>query len=792
MLQNYFKSALRFLRHNLIFVGINIAGLSIALSASFIIVLFVINEFSYDRYNTNINQIFRVLNYNRDINKTTSETPYILAASLKEDFPQIEKATNIWNMPGFRLKINDDIIMISNAIATNSEIFDIFTLPLIEGSNDAKLLDNQNSIFLSHDLADKIFLGQNPIGREIEAIADNLDNIFIVNGVYENIPQNSTLKAQCFISNKWAVKSINKIVGITNADNNWSAYFLNTWVKLAKDCDVKALESSFRQFEVKHLGEKPHFHYSLQNLGDVYFGSDNILNPGVICNKNNVRLFSAIAFLIILVAAINYLLLSTAISTRRGLEIGIRKTFGAINKKIKIQLLGESVLLALIALPISYILMSVALPYASVVFQTKLQIIPSNILIYACTYLTMTIIIGIVSGLYTSSYLSSLKIIEIFNNAILVGRRKQTFRSLLIVVQLAIFCSFVSSALIIRSQYKYLINQDLGHFKNDILMIEVGKDFKGYTALINAIKSIPNVISATGSMYSLPMDGTLTIKRHHFQDISVEVPTKGMFVSYDFLNTMGITLLKGRDYSPEFGSDLDQSVIINETAVKRLGITDDPLGKKLGDQTIVGIVKDFNIFSLRSDIQPVEILLSEDKYIHQIEIRYEKDALNRILPQLKNEWKKVSADRPFIFTTIEALIKNQYTSEKNLSSIISVFAFFSSLIAAFGLFGLTLFVSRSRIKEIGIRKAFGSSENAIIYSFLSNNLILVVAAILLSIPIVIYLLRMWLNNFAFKTNIAASSFIVSCIIAAIIVFLTVSIHAYRASRINPVEALRHE
>jgi len=791
MLKNYLKSALRFLRHNIIFAGINLIGLSIALSASFIIVLFVINEFSYDHYNIKIKQIFRVLNYNLDIKKTTSETPYILAASLKEDFPQIEKSTNIWNMLGFRLKIKDDFIMVPNAIATDSEIFDIFTLPLIAGSFDAKLLDDQNSIFLSRDLAEKIFPGQNPIGREIEAMANNLDHIFIVNGIFENIPQNSTLKAQCFINNKWAVRSINKIVGITNADNNWNTPFWNTWVQLSKDCDVKVLESRFGPFEVKHLGEKPHFHYSLQNLGDAYFGSDNILNPGIICNKNNVRLFSAIAFLIILVATINYILLSTAISTGRGFEIGIRKTFGAINRKIKIQLLSESILLALIALPLSYILMSIALPYAGVMFQTKLQIISSNILIYISIYLTLTIIIGVVSGLYTSSYLSSLKVIDIFSNAILLGNRKQIFRSFLIVVQLAIFCSFVSSALIIRSQYKYIINKDLGHYKNDILMIEVGEDFKGYSAYINTIKSIPNVITATGSMYSLPMDGTLTIIRHHFQDKSMEVPTKGIFVAYDFLTTMGITILKGRDFSPEFGSDLDQSVIINETAVKRLGIIDDPVGKKLGNQTIIGIVKDFNIFSLRSDIQPVEISLSHGKSIQQIEVRYKKGALNSILPELKTEWKKVSTDRPFSFSTIEDLIKNQYTSEKNLSSIISIFALFSSLIAAFGLFGLTLFVGRSRIKEIGIRKAFGSSENAIVYSFLSNNLILVVTAALISTPVTIYFMRTWLNNFAFKTNINASTFIISFIIAAVIVFLTVFIHAYKASRINPVEALRH-
>src|SRR5664280_392986 len=324
MLKNYLKSALRFLRHNKVFAGINLLGLSIALAASFIILLYVINELSYDHYNKNRNSVFRALNYYVDFKKTMSGTPYVLATALKAEYPQIEKAIRVGRLIGFKLKLKDEFINVPGAITTDSEIFDIFTIPLISGSADKDLLDDQNSIVLSRDLAEKIFPNQNPVGKEIIGSINNIEHVFLVRGVFENIPQNSTLRSQCFLNSKWTLEDINKIFGITNADKDWTQNFWITWVLLSKDCDAKTLENQFRAFEIKNISEKPLYHYSLQKLSDVYLGSDNVSNAGITGNKNNVRLFSAIAFLIILVAAINYIILSTAVSTGRGLEIGIR------------------------------------------------------------------------------------------------------------------------------------------------------------------------------------------------------------------------------------------------------------------------------------------------------------------------------------------------------------------------------------------------------------------------------------------------------------------------------------
>ena len=790
MFNNYLKSALRFLRHNKVFAGINLLGLSIALAASFIILLYVINELSYDHYNKNRNRVFKVLNYYVDFKKVFDGTPYILAPSLKEEFPQVIKSVRVGRFVNFRLKLKDEYIDVPRALGTDSEIFDIFTIPLISGSTDKNLLDDMNSIVLSHDLADKIFPHESPLGKEIIGLVNNVEHVFIVKGVFENIPKNSTLRTQCFLSSKWTLEGINKTFGITNADKDWTRNFWTTWILLSKDCDPKTLENQFRPFEIKNISEKPVYQYSLQKLTDVYLSSDNVLNAGITGNKNNVRLFSAIAILIILVAAINYIILSTAVSTGRGLEIGIRKTFGAINRSIKNQLLSESILLALIVLPIAILLMRISLPLAGKLFQTKLMIISSNVFIYISVYLALTIIIGVVSGLYTSSYLSSLKVIDIVKNTTSSGKRKQFFRSFLIVLQLVIFCSFVSATLIIHSQYKYALNKDPGYNNKDILLIDLGRDFKDYSAYINNIKSNPNVIAAAGAMSTLPMEGTMSMMFPSFQDNTIKVQVEGFAVDYNFLKTMGIRIMQGREFSQDFGSDLKESVLLNETAVKRLGITD-PLGKQLGNQTIIGIVKDFNLHTIHSDIPPLMISMT-DRYIMQVAVHYKPESLKLILPMLEAEWKKAAPDSPFQYTTIEDLTKDLYSSERNLSMIVFIFAVFTLLIAAFGLFGLTLYLSRSRIKEIGIRKIYGSSERSIVYSFLLNNLILVIVAALLSIPITIHFMTKWLSSFAYKTSINWLIFVISFTIAAIVVLLTVFFHSYKASRLNPVNALKYE
>ena len=462
MLRNYFKTALRFLYKNKVFAVINGLGLSIAMATSFIILLFVINEFSYNRFNKNNKRIYRVVNFYTDFGTTQAGTPYVLASALKEDFPQIERAIRV-RPCSFKLMARNEYIAIYPVMTADSEIFDIFTFPLIMGASNEHLLDDLNSLVLSKDLAQKLFPDENPVGEEIMGMVNSEEHSFIITGVFEDIPVNSTLRAQCFINSKWSLDPINKSFGITNADESWTHDFWFTWILLTKGSDANDLEAQYESFEKKYISEQPHNHYSLQKLSDVYLKSDDVQNTGIKGNMKNVRLFSLISILIILVAAINYIILSTALSTIRAKEIGIRKTFGAGNISIRNQMLSESILIVVLILPVALILAWIALPYAGKLFQKELFIIDLNIITYSSVYVIVTILIGLSAGLYTSTYLPKLKVLEIMKNTAYTGKRKSLLRSALIIIQLVIFCSFVSSVLTIRSQYQYALNKDTGH-----------------------------------------------------------------------------------------------------------------------------------------------------------------------------------------------------------------------------------------------------------------------------------------------------------------------------------------
>ena len=793
MFKNYFQTALRFLKQNKLFAIINLFGLSIALASSFLILLYVINELSYDHCHKNRDKVFRVLNFYPDVKITGPASPYVLGSTLKEKFPQIEKTIRI--MPLSLTFKTDKGSIAETAISTDSEVFDIFTLHLVEGSPKSNLLEDKTSIVISQDLARKLFGTQNAVGEKIIATTFDGDQTFTVNGVFENIPENSTFRAQCILNSRWSIDYINKKIYITNAATSWGKDLWITWVLLSKKCDIKTLTKQINTYTAKKISGRPASIYSFQNLSDVYMSSAEIRSSEVHGNLSSVRMLSALAFLIMVVAAINYIILSTAISTGRTKEIGIRKAFGAGIDKIKTQFLSESLILVSSGLPIALLLMWLAMPLAGNLLHTQLHIMKSNIVVYVLSYLALVITIGVASGFYTSSFLSKLKVLDILNNTLHSGKRKHFFRSSLIVLQLIIFCSFMAGALIIRSQYKFAINKDLGYYNKNILLLDLGRDFMGYANYLNTIKSEPKVIIASGTLETFPIEGQHTFAFTMVPDQNKEkyVTMDLLAVDFNFFETMGMSVIKGRDFSEEYGNDNYQNHILNETAVKELGLADS-IGNKVGGQIVIGVVKDFNLFSLYSKISPLSIGISDPAglTLQQIVVHYKPGTLSSLLPVLQTEWKKIAPNRPFKYKTIEGIIENLYSSEKNLNTIVSVFALLTLVIAAFGLFSLTLFLAQSRTKEAGIKKVFGSSENGIILTFLRENFILVSIAASLSVPIVIQIMTQWLNKFAFKTSISWWVFGLAYITSAAVVLLTVFYHSYKVSRINPVKALRYE
>jgi putative ABC transport system permease protein len=787
MIKNYLTTALRFLKRNKLFAGINIMGLSLALAASFVILLYVINELSYNTSFKNRKQIYRVLHNNADIKITDDGAPYILTKHLQDDFPQVKYVAPTHFVTEFSVKMNEEYISVDRVVGADSDIFNVFDINV--RGQQANILDEPNSIILSKELAQKLFPDQDPIGQNLVAQIDEKDEVLEVKGVFDNFPVNSTFQADCFINVKWTLQQINSRIKERDAETDWRSMYWQTWLLLDKNNSGGSLDEQFRSLEKEVFSDDENYEFSLQNLSDVYFGSQDINSGLPQGNLKNIRIFSAIALLVILIAALNYIILSTAVSTGRSKEIGIRKTNGAGAKSIRRQLLNESLILSILVLPVALFLAWMGKPYAEDLFQTKLLILRSNIVIYVSVYVSLTLLIGLVSGLYTASYLSKLNVISILNNSVRTGKRKSRVRSALIVAQLVIFCIFVSSTLIIYSQYKYALEKDPGYYNEDVLFVDMGWNSQSSKAFINSIKAYPDVLAAGGAIDALPMTSFWAYPMELPGDKSQKVPIELLAVDYNFLEAMGIQVIKGRSF--ELGDD-ENAYILNENAVNELGLTD-PVGKKIDvvDGTVIGVVKNFNLHSFHSKIPPL-IMIASDDFAQQVAVHYKTGTLESVMPLIKSEWQKIVPNEPMNYKTMDEFLKEVYAEEKNLSVIVSVSAFFALLIASFGLFGLTLFIMKSQTKEIGIKKVCGSSGQGIVLSFLSKNFIMVVIATLLSVPPTIFVMNKWLSNFAFKNDISWWVFVITFVCAAIVALSTVLFHSYRASRINPVEALRYE
>lgn len=792
MLLYNLKTALKFLRKNTVFTVINLLGLSIALAVSFIIILYVVNEFSYNRHHENRNNVYRVLNHYLDFEVIQTGTPYILAETLKDEFPQVKEAINVRFLRGFSVRKDNEYINVRRAVGTSSGIFDIFTLPLIGSIGEEGLLDDKYSICLSEDLARKLFENGDAVGQELTAIINNEEQILRVTAVYKDIPENSSFQASCLVNGFWNIAPINEIFEEDHADRSWVRSFWYTWILLDRNASPCDFENQFRGLEAKYHPPTRNVNYSLQNLSDIYLKSNHIIDNFHNGNQRDIMMFLSIAFLIVLVAAINYIVLSTAISTGRLKEIGIRKTNGAKPGELRTQLLVESLMLTVMVLPLAVYLMSLGLPHAMNLFQKDIHIIKGNMAWYALVYISLTLVVGLASGLYTSAWLSRQNVIKVLKSPFTHGKNKSYLRASLIVLQLVIFCFFVSSTLIINAQYRFAINKDPGFYNENIVFLNMGEDFPNYMPLLKEVKSSPYVISASGTGQTLPISGRAMIVVPHTEDPDKMVTVVKTEQDFDFLQTMGINLIQGRYFSADYGTDRSQyACIINETAVNQLGISE-PIGHEIIEGfTIVGVVNDFLFQSIHHEIQPFMIILT-DEYIEHIAVRYDPGDFGLVLTQLKESWEKFAPDQSFSYSLVEDLTRRLYRKEKSLITTATISATFTLLIAVMGLFGLTLFMTRLRTKEIGIKKAMGSSVAQIVFSFVRINLLYVIIAVAASTPITIIVMRQWLMSYAERVEIAWWFFAFTFVIAALVVVLTVIMHSYKAARVNPVEALRYE
>ncbi len=786
---NYLKTAIQFIKRNKFFSVINIVGLSVALAVSFIMLLHILNELSFDSIHKNSDDVYRIVNVFPKFNQKEAGTSFPLAEDLKASFPQIEKAANERIMSRFAVKVNGNWVR-QRAMETNAELFDIFTIPIISQSKASEnLLKSPDDIILCQKLAKLVFNNENPLGKHVEVSFNGGEKQFNVVAVAEDLPINSTIQASCFINNGWTLKELSK--NLKNPAQSYRIPFWKTWIKTSKECKIGDIADNLTEFLLNHNVDTSAVQYSLQNLKDYHLHSEDIANSGNVGSINKLRIVALIMLLILIVATFNYISLSTAISAGRAKEIGIRKTAGASISVIRTQLLIESVFIALIALPISVFMMYAAMPYIGELFKIRLVYIDSNRVLYAIFFVLLTVVIGLLSGFYSAYYLSKLNPVEILNKRPFVGNKRSKLRSSLVVFQLVVFCVFVSSAFIINLQYQFAMNKDLGFRTSNVLFLNLeNDDDMKYPILLEQVRKIPAVISAGCSMDALPMLDWSSSIFNHFVETDKEVEVEGLDVGYNYLQTLGIKLKEGRYFSKKFSNEAENSIILNQQAVKALGISN-PIGKKIDGMTIVGVTEDFILHSIHKAIPPIAIELTDD-YIMQMAIHYHPGQLHDLLAVLEKEWNKIYKDTPMQYSTSADINKLIYAEEQTFLQIVTLGALFTILLAMLGLLGINLYIGKSRTKEIGIRRVVGSSRSNIVIMLLKTSVYQVIIASIIAIPISYFVMKSWLSNYAFSVEINFWYFGLTAIIAFLVVVITVVGQAYIDASRNPVEALRYE
>jgi len=791
MIKNYLKTAWRNLMKNKMFSFINILGLTIGITVCMMIFLFIMNEFSVDRFHKKGKNIYRVM---RGYDASKQAAPWLsgpYATALLNDFRgEIKRAVRV--MP------SNDLISFGNTsfnekkvYLTDSDFFSLFSFPLMRGNASAVLRD-PNSIVLTETTAKKYFgTIDNAMGKVVEM---DKDKQLKVTGIAKDIPSNSHLYFDLVVplSNWYKEPWFN--VWINN--NNF------TYVLLDEHANLAQVEKRFPQFMDKYMGDDmkrlgARFSLSLVPLKDVYFSAGGDFDPVKHGDKTVVFIFLSIAILILLIACINFMNLSTIRAVERSKEVGLRKVLGALRNNLVWQFIGESILLTLIACILSTGLLELLLPYYNSLLGYTLTVSWSALPVYLFL-VAVIIIVGFLAGSYPAFFLSAFKPIESLSGKLRLGKGGSLFKQALVVVQFSISVLLIVGTIIIMKQMDYVKNKELGYDKEHEIIVPIDNGdiynhlltFKNELQSKNNIQSVSLMSGEPGGFFD---EHTFEAEGQH--DIW---KSRTEFADFEFVKTLGLKIIAGRDFSPQYATDTTDAVLINRTAASKLGLTpQQAIGKwiknTIRDSTrrrVVGVVENFNFLSLKEKMDALVISPSEDRRVAVIRIK--PGNIESAIATIKQEYNKVAPVYPFEYNFLDQKFDDLYKTDIRQQSILSVFAGLAIFIACLGLFGLASFTATKRFKEIGVRKVLGSSVRGIVILLSKDLLKPVLIATCIALPVGYYAMNKWLQNFAYKTSLQWWIFLLAAVITFGIALITVSIKAVKAAAANPVKSLRNE
>lgn len=798
MFKNYFTIASRNLLNQKLYSIINIGGLMIGLTCFVMIFLYVQHELSYDNFYTKKDSIYQV--YQQQIGNEYmgsdyfSVTPAGLASVLMETYPEVENATTMVERQALLTIGNSPYL--STGLWADPNFFEIFDYPFKEG-NSEKIFDQPTAIVLTKSFANKVFGNIPALGKTVMITDHYGDKDFIVTGVLEDLPKNSSLQFE-YVANLQSNSEYNEAVASpTWNNNNYHTFFL-----LKPQADPITLQKKLPAIVEKYIevNEDYHFKYTyyIRPLSELYLQTNSNFDIGLKGNIQYLVLFSCIAIIVLLLACVNYMNLAIARSIQRAKEVGLRKVSGAVRGQLIGQFLGESVFIALIALFLAIGLTYWLLPYFSAIIERPLTLELINNPGLLLVLSLVVLFVGLFSGSYPAFFMSALKPINTLKGKITSGSPKMKLQSGLVVLQFATSIILIISSLVIYLQFDFIQNKELGYDKDHILVVQTrSKEVRKSIEPIKQAMLAQTNIKRITTFNSLPSDiGSSSLARNKEDGNDEEnIAIYQNTVDYDYLKTFGLKLVAGRNFSPEIESDKDK-VIINESAAYAFGWTpEEAVGNqfyRVGQKylEVIGVVKDFHMFAMHLKIQPLMISLRND-YFNFVAMKVEPNGLQNTIALVEDTFQKYS-HYPFEYQFMDDEFDRLYKADIKLGKIFGVFTLLSIIVAALGLFGLAAYITKQRTKEIGIRKVLGASIQRIVTLLVRDFLIMVFVGFVLAVPIAWGIMNIWLENYAYRITLEWWIFVIAGILAAIVSLVTISSQSIKASMSNPVDSLRSE
>jgi len=791
---HYCRTFLRNVKKYKTYSIINISGLVIGIASVLLIWLYLSDELSFDRYHRNADRIFRVSKSSEGAEiPNFVGTPPPLGPALKNQFPGVEDFVR-FDPVLFRNKIlftyGEKSFYEERFFLADPNLFEVFDFQLIRGDPHT-VLANPTNIVLSETTADKYFGDENPLGKVI-----NYDGKFdlTVTGIMEDVPYNSHFKFELVGSFEF-VNEIFGSAGRFDVLTKWGYSNFYTYVLLKNNVDSNELEKKSSSF-IGEITKNPQTSIYFQPLTDIHLRSKIKADPEPHGNIMNVYLYSAIAVVILLMACINFMNLSTANSETRAKEIGLKKVIGAGKKQLVFQILSESVIQSLCALPLAVILLELALPRFNQMTGKELDIIYSKDFILFAEFLVMTILVGLISGIYPAFFIASFKPVKIIRGKINYGIKRFTFRNILVIFQFTISVILIIGSFVINTQMKFIRNKKLGYDRENIINIPLySSETKAkYELFRNAILGNSDIIDATATSFTpsierwhegMYFEGKKETDNHSFYRMAGD---------FNLIDLFGIEIIAGRTFNRSIPTDLLHSYILNESAVRSIGWTpEEAVGKLFGSNEgkVIGVARDFNFRSLRFETQPL-VMNVFPRMFQYVSIKIKPGDIPNTINYLRNSWEKTNPGFPFEYYFYDDEFDKLYKADMKLENLFEYFTFLAIFISCMGLFGLVSYITRRRTKEIGVRKVLGAPVQKLLFLLFKDFTVLILIGFLIASPLAYFVMDNWLQDFAYKTNISIVTILLSGLVVLSVALATVSCQIIKVTLTNPVKILKYE